>query len=88
MMDLENSIELNHHHLQSMGRCLIDQKFAMRHDPIEHSERAIAFANSIRGRNHYKRNYMRNLRVRKSCFDVKKAALNFISEIKNNLNKI
>jgi hypothetical protein len=81
LRDLEETIETSNYRMQAFGAGQVTKNFPMRQDSITNAELIIAFANSTRGRNHYKNNYIRHMRII-DCFKV------VISEANTLMNEI
>jgi len=85
MKDLEAEIEISNYRLSNLSLGVIDQKFPKRQDSVEQTNLIIDFANSIRGRNHFKNNYFRHARLAKKYDDVVQEATKLISVIEKEL---
>jgi len=88
MQDLEQLIEISTHRMEILGVGLIEKEFEMRQDAMEHIRLVIDFANSTRGRNHFKNNYLRHIRVRNTFEEVKEEAIDLISEINKEIGNL
>ena len=87
MQDLEEQLEISNYRMEILGLGFLEKEFVMRQDSLEQIRLIINFVNSTRGRNHFKNNYIRHLRVRNSFEEVKQEALNLITEINQVLQK-
>jgi len=85
MKDLETEIEMSNKRLQDLGLGQVAESFPMRQDSMKQAELVIAFANSTRGRNHYKNNYLRHLRIKNKYQEVIEEANNLKAEIQQEL---
>jgi hypothetical protein len=85
--DLEEHIEISNYRMEMIGIEYREKSFTMRQDSLELAKLMIEFANSTRGRNHYKNNYIRHLRLRNQFKEVKQAAIELIDDIKNELKQ-
>lgn len=85
MKDLEAEIEMSNSRLHDFGLGQVDKVFPMRQDSIQQAELVIAFANSTRGRNHYKNNYLRHKRIKNRIQGIVEEATNLIAEIEQKL---
>jgi hypothetical protein len=87
LRDLELTIEISNHRMQAFGAGQVTKSFPMRQDSITNAELIMAFANSIRGRNHFKNNYIRHMRILNGFKLVISEATNLINEIEKELKK-
>ncbi|WP_242156386.1 DUF6090 family protein [Aestuariivivens sediminis] len=85
LSDLEKTIEISNHRMQTFGGGKVTKNFPMRQDSITNIELVIAFANSTRGRNHFKHNYIRHMILVDWYKDVVSKAKNLIKEIEKEL---
>lgn len=85
MLDLMEDLEINNRRMQQLGLGIIERDFEMVQDSVEHARRVIEFATSIRGRNHFKNNYIRHLRIREQFVSVIESATSLIKEIRREL---
>ncbi|GAA4280074.1 DUF6090 family protein [Gaetbulibacter aestuarii] len=85
LRDLEETIEISNHRMKVWGVGLVKKSFPMRQDSITNSELIISFAKSIRGRNHFKNNYVRHLRTINTVKIVTAEATELIKEIEKEL---
>jgi len=85
MKDLEAEIEISNYRLSNLSLGVIDAKFPKRQDSVEQTKLVIDFANSIRGRNHFKNNYFRHARLAKKYNEVVQEASKLITEIQQEL---
>ena len=81
MRDLETHIEIDALRMDMIGERTIEKPFAIRQDSLEQMRLMIEFANSTRGRNHFKNNYIRHLRLRNQFRKVKQTAVELIISI-------
>jgi len=88
MKDLEAKIEMSNSRLHEFGLGQVEKVFPMRQDSIQQAELIITFANSTRGRNHFKNNYLRHIRVRNKFKEVVQEATKLITEIERELENI
>jgi hypothetical protein len=88
MRDLEDHIEISNAQLQINSRGLVENDFPYRQDPQEIVRRAIAFANSTKGRNHFKNNYARHLRVRENFEQIHTKASELILKLEQELSAL
>ena len=86
MQELENHLEINNYRMLSLSSGLIIKEFTSRQDPLESAKLMIEFANSTTGRNHFKNNYVRHIRVREVFNEVSQEAKNLIIAINQELN--
>lgn len=87
LRDLEESIELNNHRMHVFGAGQVKKTFPVRQDSLTNNQLIIAFANSTRGRNHFKNNYIRHMRIRNWFENVVEAATTLIGEVKQEIAK-
>ena len=85
LRDLELTIETSNYRMQAYGAGQVTKRFPMRQDSIINAELIIAFANSTRGRNHFKNNYIRHMRTIDVFKDVISEATTLINEIEKEL---
>ena len=85
LRDLEKTIEFSNYRMKVLSVGAVKQDFPMRQDSLANARLVIEFANSIRGRNHFKNNYIRHMRVRNQFILVKQEALILINEITREL---
>ncbi|PTM11345.1 MAG: hypothetical protein DA407_01815 [Bacteroidetes bacterium] len=88
LRDLELTIETSNYRMQAFGVGQVKKNFPMRQDSITNAELIIAFANSTRGRNHFKNNYIRHMRVINEFKVVISEATTLMNEIKSELENI
>ncbi len=88
LQDIEESIEISNHRINILGRGLPEQEFIMTQDSTEQIKTLIGFAKSIRGRNHFKNNYIRHIRIRNFFKEAEQEAINLIAEIEQELNEV
>jgi uncharacterized membrane protein YgaE (UPF0421/DUF939 family) len=86
MKDLEAKIEISNYRLSNLSLGVIDPKFPKIQDSAEQTTLVIDFANSIRGRNHFKNNYFRHARLAKKYNEVVRQATSLIAEIQQELD--
>jgi RNAse (barnase) inhibitor barstar len=87
LRDLELTIETSNYRMQAFGAGQVTKSFPMRQDSIVNAELIIAFANSTRGRNHYKNNYIRHKRIIDVFKDVVSESTSLAKEIEKELKK-
>ena len=85
MQDLQEQLEISNYRMEILGLGLLEDEFAMKQDSLEHIKLVVDFANSTRGRNHFKNNYIRHIRVRNNFEEVKLEAIDLMSEINKEL---
>ena len=83
--DLQESIEISNYRMQQMSGGQMNKEFPMLQDSITHSKRIIEFANSIRGRNLFKSNYIKHYRVQNWLKEHISETTNLIKEIEQEL---
>ena len=87
MKDLEAEIEMSNIRLKNLSKGQVEQVFPTRQDSTEQTQSIIAFANSTRGRNHFKNNYARHIRLRNKFKEIVQEANSLISEINKELKE-
>ena len=88
MQDMEEYIEISNFRMNILGRGFLEQEFLMMQDSSEQTKFVIDFAKSTRGRNHFKNDYIRHLRLWNFFKEAKQEAINLIAEIKQELNQL
>jgi hypothetical protein len=88
LRDLEETIETSNYRMQAFGAGQVTKSFPMRQDSTTNAGLMIAFANSTRGRNHFKNNYVRHMRVINWFKVVLSEANNLINEIESELSRM
>ena len=88
MLDLQEHVEMSNYQLNLLSNGLIEQDFETRQDLTELTQLTIDFANSTRGRNHFKSNYNRHIRIRNSYELVKEENLNLLKKINQELKTL
>lgn len=87
MRELESHLELSNSQMQRGSKGLLLKSFPTRQDSLEQIRLTIEFANSIQGRNHFKNNYTRHLRVKNIFEKVNHKAVELIGKITQELNQ-
>jgi len=87
LRDLEKTIETSNYRMQAYGAGQVTKSFPMRQDSTTNAELMIAFANSTRGRNHFKNNYIRHMRIIDCFIDVISEANTLMNEIEKSLEE-
>jgi hypothetical protein len=88
LRDLEETIEFSNYRMKTVSADQIKKEFPMRQDSLTNAKLVIEFANSTRGRNHFKNNYIRHMRLIESFNNVLINATYLISEINQELENI
>jgi hypothetical protein len=87
LRNLEESIEMSNHRMKVFGARQVKKTFSMRQDSLTNNELIIKFANSTRGRNHFKNNYIRHMRVRNEFKTVIAEATELLRDLKQELKE-
>lgn len=88
MRDLEKYIEIDEYRMNMDGAGTLEKTFSIRQDSLEHVRMMIDFANSTRGRNHFKNNYVRHSRLLNIFKEVKETAAELIIKINKELEQM
>ena len=88
LRDLEETIEYSNHRLVDFSAGEVKKTFPMRQDSVTNGELVIAFANSTRGRNHFKNNYVRHIRVRNWFIELVAEATKLLEEVNLELENV
>ncbi len=87
MIELEENVEISNYRLNVLGANQVENTFPMRQDSLTNSKLVIDFANSTRGRNHFKNNYYRHIRIQNWFTEVVSEATILMEEIKQELEE-
>ena len=87
LRDLESSIEFSNYRMKVLGVGQVKKTFPMRQDSVTNANLVIEFANSTRGRNHFKNNYLRHMRLRNWFNEVTAGTTELLEDIKQELEK-
>jgi len=87
MRDLEKYIEIDEYRMDVDGAGTLEKSFSIRQDASEHLRMMVDFANSTRGRNHFKNNYARHSRLLNTFKAVKETAAELIIKINKELEQ-
>ena len=87
MRNLETYIEIDEHRMNIIGDGTVEKSFSIRQDALEQVRMMIEFANSTTGRNHFKNNYIRHLRLRNQFKKVKQTAVELIIKINKEIGQ-
>jgi Family of unknown function (DUF6090) len=85
LRDLESSIEFSNYRMKVLGSGQVRKTFPMRQDSVTNAKLVIEFANSTRGRNHFKNNYLRHMRIRNWFKEVIAGTTELLEDIKQEL---
>jgi len=83
LRDLEEIIEYSNFRMHVFSKGEVKKTFLMKQDSVTTARLVIEFANSIRGRNHFKNNYIRHMRVLHMFKEVVATA----TELKEDINQ-
>lgn len=84
---LFSKIEVDVNYIKSNSRSLDIEDFPMITDPLEQGNLIIDFATSVQGRNHFKENYVRHLRLKNVFESTKQEAKDLIKLIDKQIEK-
>jgi hypothetical protein len=87
MRDLEAYIEIDRYRMDYIGAGIIEKSFSIRQDTLEHLRMMVEFANSTKGRNHFKNNYIRHSRVLNQFNKVQETATGLINKINREIEQ-
>ncbi len=87
MRDLEAYIEIDSFRMAIVGAGIPEKSFSIRQDSLEQMTMMIEFANSIKGRNHFKNNYIRHSRLLNQFIKVKQTSTELITIINEEIEK-
>jgi len=73
--------------MKVLGAGQVKKTFPMRQDSVTNAKLVIEFANSTRGRNHFKNNYLRHMRIRNWFNKVIAGTTELLEDIKQELEK-
>lgn len=87
MKSLKQTIEKNNNYILQVSEIEGTPPFPMITDPIEQAKLIISFATSVQGRNHFKDNFVRHVRVKRVFAEVIDEAKMILDLIETELNK-
>jgi RNAse (barnase) inhibitor barstar len=88
LRNLEETLEFSNYRMKTISANQIKKEFPMRQDSLTNAQLVIEFANSTRGRNHFKNNYIRHMRLKGSFKSIVVNATHLITEINQELENI
>ena len=88
LRDLEETIEFSNHRMKELNDNQFMKEFPMRQDSVTNAQLVIEFSNSNRGRNHFKNNYIRHIRLIKEFKVVISEATLLLEDIKQEIENI
>jgi hypothetical protein len=88
LRNLEEIIEFSNHRMKDLGGDQLMKEFPMQQDSVTNAQLVIEFANSTRGRNHFKNNYIRHMRLINEFKNVTSEATELLEDIKHELENI
>ena len=86
LRNLEETLEFSNYRMKDLSGDLLIKEFPMRQDSIINARLVIEFANSTRGRNHFKNNYIRHLRIKNWFNEVINKSTELLEDIQQELN--
>ena len=88
LRDLEETIEFSNHRMKELNDDQFMKEFPMQQDSVTNAQLVIEFSNSTRGRNHFKNNYIRHIRLINEFKVVISEATLLLEDIKQEIENI
>jgi hypothetical protein len=88
LRDLEETIEFSNHRMKELNYDQFMKEFPMQQDSLTNAQLVIEFSNSTRGRNHFKNNYIRHIRLINEFKVVISEATLLLEDIKQEIENI